>query len=161
MTELYFIIETTRGSSHRYYYCDKLKRLRLRRINQIRFPADYGYVEVQDNAETLKGDKPDFFLISNQNFDPGIVIGSEMITCLGTFECIDERKREKDDKKIIILKEQLKYFDFNKILTELENIRNFLITLRGPFKVKNFKTAEDCPEEIKKECEKINWYGPI
>ena len=45
----------------------------------------------------------------------------------------------------------------HRINTDLDNIRAFLITLRGSFKLTGFEAGRDCPSQLADLYKKVDW----
>ena len=154
------MIETVKHSPFGLRYDDRLKKLKLRRISSTTFPSHYGRIELIDSKGDLiktKEEKDDFFLITNIALPEDIAVPENLVVELGTFTCLDSRKNEKDNKQIIAIKDELKTFPDHKVMTELDNIKAFLITLRGSFKVTGFVAAPALPQPIKRLFNQVDW----
>lgn len=156
-----YMLETLKNMNYGLRYNEKLETLVLKRISSTYFPAHYGRIEQIDTNQKLKKEfekeKDDFFLITDRIFPVNIGITDDKVLEIGTFECVDERTQEKDNKTIIGLKGEVDLYPIHRIVTELDNIRSFLITLRGTFKVTGFSPSEGCPYAVKTLYAKIDW----
>ena len=161
-SDLVYIIQTVKGSSYGYRYSQKLKKLYLKRISDTTFPSTYGRIlklteNQQIDPDQGKQEQEDFYLISDRQFHPDIAILQDQTVNLGKFVCLDQRTNKKDDKHVIALKDEMKRWLTHKIVTELDAIRIFLITLRGSFKVVGFEPGLDCPKSVIDLYKKIDW----
>ena len=155
-----YIIQTTKHSGFSLRQDSKLKKLKLKRITPTTFPNHYGRIELLDSNGYIIEDgleKDDFYLVSNVDIPEDVAIHEDLVVHLGTYTCIDARTQEIDNKHVIILKDEFTLFPSYKIITELDNIRSFLISLRGPFKVTGFVASVDLPQPIKRMFDQIDW----
>ena len=160
MQKKVYVIETTKHSAFGLRYDNQLRKLKLKRISHTTYPNPYGRIELLDPKGCIiesTEEKEDFFLITNVALPGDIAITENQVVELGTFRCLDTRTNEIDDKHVIALKDEITTFPNHKILTELDNIRAFLITLRGSFKVKQFTPGLNLPEVIKAFFEHVDW----
>lgn len=149
-----YTLETIKGSNYSLRFSEKLNALYLKRLSATKFPSHYGRI---DKEQTSEDNASDFWLISDRVFPPGIILPEELTLTIGTFKCIDERKQEIDHKRVIGLRGQLQNYPLHALITELDNIRSFLITLRGTFRVIDFIPSKACPLKIQELYKAVDW----
>ena len=157
---LVYIVETVKNSNYGYRYSKKLKGLYLKRISDTCYPAHYGRIESLNPDGSIKEEtkeQDDVFILSDRMLHPGITIPEVLTSKIGLFNCYDYRTHETDNKHIIGLKGEVDRWHLHRINTDLDNIRSFLITLRGSFKVTGFEPGPDCPDQIADLYKKVDW----
>lgn len=178
-----YVIETLKGSNFGCRYSKTLKGLYLKRISDTVYPYHYGRIEQYTNSgltatteserqkensncllealEKLKSkeehEETDVFIVTERMIPVNTRIPQTITLDLGTFECKDLRTNKTDPKKVIGLKGELDKMNDHYSITALDNIRVFLITLRGSFTITSFTPGKDCPPKIKQFYKKIDW----
>ena len=176
-----YVIETSKGSNFGCRYSKKLKGLYLKRISDNVYPYHYGRVEKynksgltttteserqKENCNTLlealadikeESEETDVFIITERAIPVNTRIPQTITLDIGTFECKDLRTNIADPKKVVGLKGEIDKLNDYYTITALDNIRVFLITLRGSFTITSFTPGKDCPSKIKQFYKKIDW----
>ena len=155
-----FIIETPKDAYYGSRYNKELSKITFKRLSPNAYPANYGKIEKIDHkGEFVKteGDLPDFFLVSKISFPADLCFLEPSLIHVGTFNCVDTKKNQKDDKHIYVLRDEgVEKCSFG-LRTDLDHIRSFLLSVRGDFKVTGFTPGKECPYSLKRYFNLVDW----
>ena len=153
------VLETKPYSNYGCRYDQDLKLIYLKRLSSNRYPCYYGRLELLDKNKKIiqqNTDKEDVFLITDRNIPISVAVPDFNLVKVGSFVCYDEKKQQEDNKSVYGLKGEVEFYPDYRIITELDNIRSFLISLRGSFKIAGFE-CENVSKKIRSLMTNMDW----
>lgn len=115
MNKLTAVIEIPMGSLYKYESKDNGQTLFLDRVNDLRIPYSYGFIE---GTHADDGDALDVFVMSEEELQPLSVVD---IVPIGVYKCIDNGKI--DDKIVAIIKGDKNIYPLEIIAIYLDNYK--------------------------------------